>query len=292
MKTHNPFYRLPSRRDCLLDFRNAVVAGYLMTHEAVLRSGTRLLAAESATDGNWGTIRGQVIYDEKAPLPEVREVDFSKIALPAAEREFFTSQGKVYYEDFVIDPKSRGVQHVFVWLRPDSTNNRDNDIPTIHPSLKAIPNSKLVMDQEWMGFRPHAIAARSGQSLLIKNTSPIVHAVVWNSQNNGSGNRNMPAKTEFEIESLKAERLPIIFSCAPHPWERAVMRVFNHPYFALTDAQGHFEIRLAPTGKYRLVVWQESVGFRDGAQGRLGAPIEIEAGKVTDLGKLSIVAMN
>ncbi|VTR98382.1 hypothetical protein [Tuwongella immobilis] len=292
MAGFNPFFRLPSRRDSLIDFRNAVLGGMLLTHEVVMRSAGKLLAAESTAEGDWGTIRGQVVYDEAAMLPDVREVDFSKVSMSALEREFFTSTGKVMYEDWVIDPKSRGVRHTYIWLRPDTSDTKVSAIDTIHPSLRAVPREKVVMDQESMGFRPHAVALRSGQTLHIKNSSPIPHAVVWTSRENGNGNRAMPPKTDFDLEDLKAERLPVMMSCAPHPWERAVMRVFEHPYFALTDAQGRFEIKLAPGGKWRLVVWQESMGFKDGAKGRAGIPITVEAGMVLDVGKLSVVALS
>jgi hypothetical protein len=60
------------------------------------------------------------------------------------------------------------------------------------------------------------------------------------------------------------------------------VRVFDHPYFAVTDADGKFEIKNAPVGKYRIVYWHEAVGLRGGRAGRFGEPIEI-AGPKTDL---------
>ena len=46
--------------------------------------------------------------------------------------------------------------------------------------------------------------------------------------------------------------------------------VFNHPYFAVTDAKGYFEIKNAPAGTQKVVVWQEAVdkgGFVTAASG-------------------------
>jgi hypothetical protein len=37
--------------------------------------------------------------------------------------------------------------------------------------------------------------------------------------------------------------------------------VLDHPYYAVTDAQGNFEIKNAPAGTQKVVVWQEAVGF-------------------------------
>ena len=67
---------------------------------------------------------------------------------------------------------------------------------------------------------------------------------------------------------------------------RANIRVFDHPYFAVTNEKGEFEIKDAPAGKYRLVIWQDKgwVVTENGKLGKFGIPIEIAADKTTDLG--------
>ena len=52
------------------------------------------------------------------------------------------------------------------------------------------------------------------------------------------------------------------------------VRVFDHPYYALTDEDGTFEIKNAPAGKFRIVFWHEN-GVRGGAKGRFGEVIQI-----------------
>ena len=37
--------------------------------------------------------------------------------------------------------------------------------------------------------------------------------------------------------------------------------VFDHPFFAVTEADGSFEIKGVPAGDPDLIVWQEKVGF-------------------------------
>jgi hypothetical protein len=63
------------------------------------------------------------------------------------------------------------------------------------------------------------------------------------------------------------------------------VRVFDHPYYAVTDDDGNFEIKNAPAGKYRIVYWHEN-GVRGGAQGRAGEEVEIalpQGAKTMDL---------
>jgi len=42
-----------------------------------------------------------------------------------------------------------------------------------------------------------------------------------------------------------------------HPWVRAYIGVFDHPYFAVTDARGVFTIDSLPPGTYTVKVWHE-----------------------------------
>jgi len=64
--------------------------------------------------------------------------------------------------------------------------------------------------------------------------------------------------------------------------------VFAHPYFAVTDQHGNFEIKDAPAGKYRLIVWHERTGWLLGDQrpSKDGKLITIAPNKATDLGKI------
>jgi hypothetical protein len=65
----------------------------------------------------------------------------------------------------------------------------------------------------------------------------------------------------------------------------ARVAVFKHPYFAVTKADGSFEIKNAPVGTFRLFVWHEAIGYRGGEKGAEGEKITIKPGvnKLTDL---------
>jgi hypothetical protein len=48
--------------------------------------------------------------------------------------------------------------------------------------------------------------------------------------------------------------------CDPHPWTRAWLMVFSHPYFASTDVNGSFTIDSIPPGRYQVSAWHERFG--------------------------------
>ena len=106
----------------------------------------------------------------------------------------------------------------------------------------------------------------------------------WTSRENGDFNRLVAPDGPRVVPPSKAEKFPIEITCSIHPWMRAFVRVFDHPYYAITDHNGNFEIKNAPVlkGKLRIFIWQETGGINHGAAGRFGETIEVKGG-VKDL---------
>jgi hypothetical protein len=228
---------------------------------AVVLSG----AAPAADE--WGTVKGQVTWGGKdTPKPE--KVDVNK------DQEHCLSKGDIFKEEFVVG-KGGGVKNVFVWLQ--DADDPKAKLP-IHPSLKEVKDKEVVMDQPCCKFEPRCVALREGQILIGKNSSPISHNMHWTGESgvNDGDNKLIPAGAKINIE-LSASLKPVEVKCDIHPWMKGWVRVFDHPYFAVTDAQGRFEIKNAPAGKYRVVMWHEGVGWVNG--GKTGQVIEIPADK-------------
>jgi hypothetical protein len=49
----------------------------------------------------------------------------------------------------------------------------------------------------------------------------------------------------------------VVVRDADHPWPRAFLAVFDHPYFAVTKPDGSFTIDGVPPGSYTLMAWHE-----------------------------------
>ena len=52
----------------------------------------------------------------------------------------------------------------------------------------------------------------------------------------------------------------IRFKCDVHPWMGAYMGVLDHPFFAVSGADGSFEIDGLPAGDYVIEAWHETLG--------------------------------
>jgi plastocyanin len=226
--------------------------------------------AKNADNGDWITIKGQV---KMAAAPKPNPINVT------TDREHCLSQGELVYEDLIVNPKTQGVKNVVVWLRPNSPDRRATfPQEKIHPDLakgKVKPKNHEV-DQPCCQFIPRVVAGREGDTFEFKNSAPVNHNVNYNSEAE-SFNINMPPNTSKKTQSLQAQATPITFKCDIHPWMQGRARVFDHPYFAVTDADGKFEIKLAPADRdnYRIMYWHEN-GFHKGRDGVLGFPLEGE----------------
>jgi hypothetical protein len=275
-----------SRRRFIRDFL-ALTGWTFLGGAELFRSAPRAVAGDPKNDDKgWGKLKGRILYD--GDVPEAKEVDLEKVGVRGDDLKWFTSTGPVLNQEWVVDKRSKAVQWVLVWLLPEDPKGA---AMAVHESLKAIdPKKKVVaVDQVPTGYSQHVTALRAGQDLLMKNTGPVTHAFKLDEGFGTPGfNVSMPSKSERLVENLTAERFTGQVTCPPHAWERMWLRVFDHPYFAVTKADGTFELPLAPTGKCRLVVWQETMGFKGGKEGRFGSVVTVEGAAVTDLGDITI----
>jgi plastocyanin len=225
-----------------------------------------------APNGDWVTIKGQVKMPD---APKAKEIAVN------VDKQHCLMNGPLVYEDIVVNPKSQGVKGVVVWLRPDNPN-RNAPFPQekIHPDLAKgkVKAKNHVVDQPCCQFVPRVVAAREGDTIEFKNSAPVNHNVNYNSDKEPFNN-NMAPNQSKKTQPLEAQTSPITFKCDIHPWMQGRARVFDHPYFAETDADGKFEIKNAPKGKWRLVYWHEN-GYHKGREGANGFPVDATKGDV------------
>jgi hypothetical protein len=236
------------------------------------------LSTLSADAADWATVKGQVLFpaDKTIPKREALNVTQDKDHCLSKEKENLD-------ESVLVNPKNRGVKNVVVWLRPDDKDPKSKFTKEqIFPDDAKRKPVEHVITQPCCMFTERITLARVGDKLVVKNPAPILHNFFWSSANNGEFNQSIPKMEDFKMpEPLKAESPPIQYKCTVHGWMTGYVRIFEHPYYAITDADGKFEIKNAPVGKYRIVYWHEN-GFRGGAQGRFGDEIEIK-GPTTEL---------
>lgn len=143
-----------------------------------------------------------------------------------------------------------------------------------------IPAGKPELDQSGCVYIPHVQGVVINQELLIKNNDATLHNVNMNSQLNGKFNIGMPAPGMKEIKKFAKAEMAMPFKCDVHPWMLAYVHVMPNPFFAVTQADGTFEIKGLPAGEYELTVWHELKAF---APESATAKVKIEEGKAAEV---------
>jgi RNA polymerase sigma factor (sigma-70 family) len=225
----------------------------------------------------WATLSGRVVFARDRDLPKPRPVPADQIKDAAV----WKGLGPPAFAGTTVDPDTRGVADVIVFLRPDS-DDRKADFPAdrIHPALAAAKPQDRAVAIAGPQFAPRVVAARAGDRLVFRNQLPVAVTVAHvTSPDAGNPKVNfnvMLARGDaYTSDPLTATTHPDQFANHIHPWMDGFVWAFDHPYFAVTDAAGRFELPDVPTGTWRLVAWHPVEGWA--ATGRLGTKLTLTA---------------
>jgi plastocyanin len=164
---------------------------------------------------------------------------------PACLRE---AKGPQWQETIAVGEGS-GLQNVFVYVK-DGLGNRQFPVPT----------TAITLDQNGCRYSPHVFGVRVGQRVQVVNSDPTLHNIHVIPHHNTKFNVSQPVKgMKYEHVFTKPEVM-VPFRCDVHGWMNAYAGVVDHPYFAVTGANGAFELKALPPGQYTIEAWHEKLG--------------------------------
>ncbi len=118
----------------------------------------------------------------------------------------------------------------------------------------------FLLDQIGCEFSPHLLLLPQGAALKILNSEAMLHNVrAFNERVEMLFNDAMPKKGQV-LKKRFDEPGRFVVRCGIHHWMHAILVVTEHPFYAVTDAEGHFKIEGIPDGTYPLSVWHELLG--------------------------------
>lgn len=125
-----------------------------------------------------------------------------------------------------------------------------------------MPKTAAMISQKDCMFRPRVQGVRVGQELLLRNSDGLVHNVRAYASRNRPFNIAQPADSADRKKVFTRPERALQIGCDIHRWMKAFVFVMDHPYYAVTDADGKFTIKGLPAGEYTLEVWHEDFGKR------------------------------
>ncbi len=147
--------------------------------------------------------------------------------------------------------KNANLQNVFVYVK-DGLGNK------IYPA----PATPVVMDQKGCRYTPHVVGVMVGQPVSFTNSDPTMHNVhmLPTVGGNQTVDISQPPNGGMESRVFSQPELMMPVRCNNHPWMQAFINVTTNPFYAVSDENGHFEIKGLPPGTYTIVADQEVLG--------------------------------
>lgn len=194
--------------------------------------------SRSATDG---AISGTVSLAGEAP--ERRQISMD------ADSACVDLDPDPLTEDVIVNGGK--VANVFVWIKSGDA---------IDEHAFELPASPAELRRDKCRYAPHVLGVRAGQTLRVVNADQTFHNLNMQPKSNkGLNTAQRPNSEPIEINFDRPEMF-IPFKCNQHPWEKAYVGVFAHPFFAVTGADGSFRVEGLPPGEYTLAAWHERFG--------------------------------
>jgi len=213
--------------------------------------------------GGRGAIKGSVVVKGKIPGNAIIRMGVD----PKCAQ--LNAGGRVLQEAVAATPDGH-LGNVFVRLKGDFPAS-----PT--------PTTPVVIDQRKCVYGPRVVGLRVGQTLQIRNDDQLLHNVHSSSAVGNSFNIAQPIAGLVYSFTPKSEEVMVKIGCDVHRWMTAYVGVVSNPYFAVSGADGSFEIPNVPPGKYTLEAWHEALGVltsavvvKTGATAPVGLTYEIK----------------
>jgi hypothetical protein len=233
-------------------------------------SGSKSTGEKTPVDATaTATIKGKVVYDGTPPTP-----------MSLAEKMSTHADKDLCLAGDTKDPlwivgSDKGVANVVVWVKAPEGKYLKT------PDKMQARTDKVTMDQPNCAFEPHVVAfsptfydasskkqKKTGEVFDVLNTSPKPHNTTWSGNRliNSGDNKIVAPKTTYPIDAVPSKPDTVggedllSISCNIHTWMTAKAAVFDHPYYAVTNKNGEFEIKDVPAGsELVLCVWHESM---------------------------------
>jgi hypothetical protein len=189
-----------------------------------------------------GTISGSVKWS--GPMPRKLQFPVTKdVAICDPNSRKTTDMDRL-----IVGPQG-GVANTVVYLK-DIASGKAFDLP----------EQRRHLDQHTCRYIPHILLVAAGTELTMTSSDATLHTIHMD----GAATFNLPFPFPNRPNSRVMTQPGVIhMRCnGGHDWMNAEMMVVQHPYYAVTDDTGGFQLSNVPPGTYQIVAWHEGWGVR------------------------------
>jgi plastocyanin len=119
---------------------------------------------------------------------------------------------------------------------------------------------EITLENRRCQFVPHVQAVQVGAEVAVVNEDPVLHNLrAWLEGETRRQVFNVVQPTQGQVTRRTLKRAgAITLTCDTHLHMLGYILAFDHPWFAVTDADGAFRIDGLPAGTWRVSLWHES----------------------------------
>jgi len=187
------------------------------------------------------TIKGLVTYQGVDPV----KAKLKMSADPYCEE----SNAKPVFDESIVLGPNGALENVFVYVK---TGMEGRTFP--------VPAEPVVFDQKSCMYQPHIFGILTKQELQIVNSDETLHNVHATPKNSPEFNVGMPTQGMKITKKFRKAEVMVHIKCEVHPWMSAYAGVLDHPYFAVAQSGGIWELPQIAPGTYTIEAWHEKLG--------------------------------
>jgi plastocyanin len=186
-----------------------------------------------------GSVKGTVLFEGEPPTQ------------PKLKRDIDPKCSQDRADEAIVVAKSK-LRDVVVRIQNGTTG------------AHAPPSTPAIVDQKDCMYEPRVVAIVAGQAVAIHNSDNTFHTVHGMIGMKDLFNKPQgPQAPDIPVDPPLAKPGDVMeLHCDVHPWMRSYVVVNDSPYFAVTGADGAFEIKNLPEGTYTLEAWHPTLGTK------------------------------
>jgi hypothetical protein len=213
--------------------------------KTLLCSTAAILVALFAVRADAADLSGRFVYGAAPPAPAKLNID--------KDVEAFGNLGLVD-ETLLVGPDG-GIANIVVYCRTEGA--------PITPEAEKGVAPTVEYDNKGGRFQPRILPLWfDKQKLVVKNSDPVGHNSNYQPLGDQPINPLLTPGGKEEYMHNRKQNLPQPVGCNIHPWMKGYILARDNPYFAVTGADGKFDIKNLPTGvELEFQVWHEKAGY-------------------------------